>query len=353
MAKYTTNFLTWLKGLFHTKTEVDNLLETKINTVDVQGKITSFTNKDRINIERLINYMDNSSGSDYYTLDLKGARGTILTSQFSDTATSIFSDDKNRLAITNSTLTVDGIHFVLGGMIYKNGVAQTSDSTKITFKLIDGTVIGESTTKLNSTSSNQSMKQYTFYQELWGSNPSYAWNAGIYYIYAEATISGSVYKSNILSVFVKENQNLLDMNLWAGGNYDNSLTNIQCNQDNQKIIISTEWSDNGETSFKITRGGGTGYNWCRFRYLSTEAGQTITAKLKVYSTTAEADIWLCDINGSTEGSHNGVRIYPSPKTQEIILTFTGKLSTVTSYAIRVNLLYDDTCLFIDDIELSN
>ena len=143
------------------------------------------------------------------------------------------------------------------------------------------------------------------------------------------------------------------MNLWSGGDYDNSLTNVQCNQDNQKCIISNDWSINGETSFKINRGGGTSYNWCRFRYPSTDAGQTITAKLKVYSPTAEADIWLCDINGSTEGSHNSVRVYPSTKTQEIILTFTGTLSTVTSYAIRVNLLYDDTCLFIDDISFTD
>ena len=70
MARFTTDFLTWLKGLFHTKTEVNTLLDKKINTVDVQGKITSFTNKDRINIERLINYMENGSGSNYYTLTL-------------------------------------------------------------------------------------------------------------------------------------------------------------------------------------------------------------------------------------------------------------------------------------------
>ena len=152
---------------------------------------------------------------------------------------------------------------------------------------------------------------------------------------------------------MKENQNLIDMNIWSGGDYDNSLTNVQCNQDNQKCIISNEWSINGETSFKITRGGGSGYNWCRFRYPSTDARQTITAKLKVYSPTAEADIWLCDINGSTEGSHTGVRITQSDTVQTISLTYTGTLSTVTSYAIRVNLLSDDTCLFIDDIQFSN
>ena len=154
---------------------------------------------------------------------------------------------------------------------------------------------------------------------------------------------------------MKENQNLFDTNLWSGGEYDNSLTNIQCNQDNQKCTISNDYSSNGETSFKLSRGGGNSYNWTRFRVPYTETGKTMTSKLKIYNPNATADIWLCDMNGSTEGGHSGasVRVYPSNQIQEIVLTYTGALSTVTHYAIRVNMLYDDTWLFIDDLSLTS
>lgn len=149
---------------------------------------------------------------------------------------------------------------------------------------------------------------------------------------------------------MKDNNNLLGYNVWSAGDYDNSLTNIQCNQDNQKIIISNDWSVNGENSFKITRGGGTSYNWCRLRYPDNTPGRTLTCTFKVYAPSATADIWLCDMsNGSTEGSHTSVRISPSSEIQEISLTYTGTLSSVQYYALRINLINDWELLYIDDI----
>lgn len=154
---------------------------------------------------------------------------------------------------------------------------------------------------------------------------------------------------------MKENQNLFDMNLWSGGEYDNSLNNIQCIQNNQKCIITKDYSVNGETSFKLSRGGGTGYNWTRFLAPCTEKGKTMTAKLKIYTPNAEVHCYLCDMNGSTEGNHTGayVIIYPSNKIQEITLTYTGTLSTLTHYAIRIMLQEDGTYCFIDDICLTS
>lgn len=146
----------------------------------------------------------------------------------------------------------------------------------------------------------------------------------------------------------------MDINLWSGGEYNNTLNNIQCNQDNQKVIISDEYSINGETSFKIMRGGGTGYNWTRFRVPCTETGKTMTVKCRIYSPNASADIWLCDMNGgSTEGERTSIRVYPSKNVMEISLTYTGKLTTLTHYALRINLLNDDTYLFVDDLSLTS
>ena len=117
---------------------VKTVLDTKQNEVETQAKITSFTNKDRINIGRLINYMENGAGDNYYTLDLKGARGNLSgdasDAYFNNSTSVTFSDDKNRLAVTNSKDWLGvGAHFVLGGMIYKNGVAQTSNTSKLNF----------------------------------------------------------------------------------------------------------------------------------------------------------------------------------------------------------------------------
>ena len=143
------------------------------------------------------------------------------------------------------------------------------------------------------------------------------------------------------------------MNLWSGGEYDNSLNNIASMEDNQKIMISNQWQSNGETSFLIKRGGGTGYNWTRFRYKTTNAKLKLTIKFKIYSPNAEADIWLYDMYNGNEGAHNGVHIYPSNKIQDITLSFNGSLSNVTEYGLRINLLNDSTWLFIDDICLTS
>ena len=152
---------------------------------------------------------------------------------------------------------------------------------------------------------------------------------------------------------MKDNNNKLDINLWSGGEYDNSLTNVWCNQDNQKCIISDEWSYIGESSFKITRGGGIRGNWMKFMYRTATAKQTLTCTCKIYSPSAEALIWLCDDNQGNEGSHTSVRIYPSNNVQTITLTYTGTLTTITSYCLRVNMEYDNTVLFIDDIIMSS
>jgi len=106
---------------------------------------------------------------------------------------------------------------------------------------------------------------------------------------------------------------------------------LQCNQENQNCIITNEYSVNGETSFKLFCEGGI-----------TETNKTMIVKLKIYSPTAKTDIWLYDMEGSAEVGHNDVRVSPSNQIQEISLTYTGTLSTVTHYVVRVNLLNDDT-----------
>ena len=240
MARFTTDFLTWLKGLFHTKTEINTLLDKKINTVDVQGKITSFTNKDRINIERLINYMENGSGSNYYTLTLRATPAHAFSETVNNAATTA------NLGVTNGDVASadnkNSACFVID--LRKNGAIQKSSLPTITLKSIDGTKILEFEPNTFSFNTASGYK-YDLARNFFGSTP------GIHYVYAEATISGSVYKSNILGVFVKDTNNLLDYNVWSGGEYENNTTGLYRINTNTTIISSNEQSHIGEQSFKI------------------------------------------------------------------------------------------------------
>ena len=150
---------------------------------------------------------------------------------------------------------------------------------------------------------------------------------------------------------MKENQNKINTNLWSGGEYNNSLNGITCEQDNQKIIISEDWSAIGETSFKITRGGGTRYNWCRFNYPNSP-NKTTTATLKIYSPNATADIRFTEMKSAGESVYVSTRIYPSEQIQTISLTYTTPSDDALGYFLRIDLNNDGTVLYVDDIQIN-
>lgn len=326
---------------------VKTVLDTKQNEVETQAKITSFTNKDRINIERLINYMENGDSDNYYTLDLKGARGNLSgdagDAYFNNSTSVTFSDDKDRLAVTNSDSWLGvGAHFVLGGMIYKNGLAQTSNTSKITFKLIDGTVIGESIYKLKDDSRNQSMRNYNYYFENW-SDSQVVWSPGIYYVYAEATINDSVIRSQILTVFVKDTNNLLEYNQWSGTDYTKDITGIT-SLNNSIIESVNKWSDIGENSFKLTRTDNSLTTVCRMNITNLTIGSNITLKLTTYNTNSNITIRLMDDNTIISDV-----VVPKSDTSTIV-SLSGDV-TNTTLIMRVILSNNNSYCYLDNISV--
>lgn len=332
---------------------VKTVLDTKQNEVETQAKITSFTNKDRINIERLINYMENGDSDNYYTLDLKGARGNLSgdasDANFNNSTSVTFSDDKDRLAVTNSTGWLEvGAHFVLGGMIYKNGVAQTSNTSKITFKLIDGTVIGESTYKLNDDSRNQSMRNYKYYYEDW-SNSQVVWSPGIYYVYAEATINDSVIRSQILTVFVKDTNNKLDYNQWSAGEYLNSNQGVISGL-GQNNITTKEFSVIGENSLRIIRTGNS-LIWTDVRINNNLNQYTVSCKL--YSPESDGALYAVTMYDDGTQSFSYSIFYMGNDVQ--FLSCAGNVEsnkTVKEIVLRIMLYQYDKSAFIDDLMIS-
>ena len=312
---------------------VDSALALKQNEVETQSKIVGFTNKDRIDISRLLNYMENGSSNNYYTLKLEMG----MSQNDSTFPTSIHtvhqSDVNNKLATDNrSVYTVMDWHVLFAAMIYKNGTAQTSDTTTITFKLLDGTVIGTSSTKGGS---NGQFAGYTVFRKKYGEFlPS---GGGIFYFYAEATFNGSVVKSNIISVFVKENQNLLSYNQWSCGDYTNDLTDFE-----QVVTskITNEYSTQGENSVQIGRTS-TDY-WVDIPFTVPSIGE-YTAQLKLRGKYGYMRI----MRGETVIAQVG-----TPQTNEWkTVSLTANITNLTDNHIRV-LNYNGD-IFIDDVSLTS
>lgn len=270
------------------------LTDTKLNIVDAQSEVTRFTNKDRINIDRLINYMENGSGSNYYTLDLKACWGdlksTCVDGVYIRTNVS-FSDNQNRFAINNK----QGWFICLGAMIYKNGVAQPSMTNTITFKLIDGTVIGTANGNICNITEAGDMKKYKTIDPIPMLSKTVFNSVGIYYVYAEATIDGSVVKSNILSVFVKDTNNKIDYNQWSGTEYNKDTIGIT-SLNNSIMESVNNWSDIGECSLKITRKDSSLTTVCKMNIPNLTVGSNINLKLTVYTPNTDITVRLMDNN---------------------------------------------------------
>lgn len=333
MAKYTTDFLTWLKGLFYTETEVDNLLEQKINNTEVQGQVTKFTNKDRINIERLLNYMENGSGNNYYTLTLRGACAYSWSGTVNNAATTA------NLGVTNGDGNSNGgCCFVVD--IRKNGVIQKNSSIPTVLKTVSGEKILDF---VADSFSWASCYKYELANVLFGSTP------GIHYVYAEATISGSVYKSNIIGVFVKDTNNKLDYNQWSAGEYLNSNQGV-ISGSGQNNITTKEFSVIGENSLRIIRTGNSSI-WTDVRINNNLNQYTVSCKL--YSPESNGALYAVTKYDDGTQSTSYSTFYMGNYVQ--FLSCAGNVEsnkTVNEIALRIMLYQYDKPAFIDDLIIS-
>ena len=330
------------------------VLDTKQNEVETQSKIVGFTNKDRINIERLLNYMNHASPyqyANYYTLDIECAGiYNLMETPGTDNANirqsysghqpipmPVVFSEKDKLATVTKTNMQNYEYsqkLLFCAMISKDTAEQTSNKTAITFKLIDGTVLGTSTVKLSSDiDANGPLRYYTY---LCLDN---TWEAGIYYVYAEATLGCSVVRSPILSVFVKDNNNLYDHALWSCGEYDN--INIIANYGKAKI--TEQFSTIGEKSIAYQQSNPANYGYFYVDSTNTlNSGENYTVSLDCYCPDANFTFIV-----RQDGELSRVIIPRNPSMQHISLSFTSNRSA--SFRIQFFNDVSDSRVFIDNL----
>jgi len=316
MARFTTDFLTWLKGLFHTKTEINTLLDKKINTVEVQGKITSFTNKDRITLERLIERMNNP---DSKALFLRPTDSSLPDYTFCENI---------KVATTYN-----------GGVsLYLDGAAIGTSASSVVLKKIDGTKIGD----FNKRGTDPAGWAYSSASALLG--------VGIHYLYAEATFpDGSVRKSNILTVFVKDTNNKFSHNLWSGGEYLNTpgVAGI-----NVTSITTNELSYIGENSIKtlIKNIGSDAYIEKESQLEFNENGKSVYFQCYIYTIKDVSLRIYYRVNGSYQ-----VQSVDVPAGSDGLFSVAASIpSTADIVKYRISFIDKtaDACLYTDDWSLT-
>ena len=282
---------------------VKTVLDTKQNAVETQAKVTQFTNKDRINIDRILPYVDPTLGDNhYYELHLwTPDNGTWVDDKCKGIGTGIkciLSKGRNRSS------TVNGVTYTL--------------------KKTDGTVIMTGTTD-DSTST-------------WDPLP-YSLSVGIHYLYAECTYDGSVWKSNILTVFVKDNNNLYDHARWSCGEYDN--INIITNYGKAKI--TEQFSTIGEKSIAYQQSNPANYGYFYVDSTNTlNSGENYTVSVDCYCPDANFTFIV-----RQDGELSRVTIPRNPSMQHISLSFTSNRSA--SFRIQFFNDVSDSRIFIDNL----
>lgn len=165
-------------------------------------------------------------------------------------------------------------------------------------------------------------------------------------IYDVHAIVRGTHAGDDIRMFVKDKLNLIDYNSWTGGDY---LKNVSTTYTNAyaKVSISTDWSDNGDTSFycELIDESGT-WKWVDlFRMLSStyESG-TYTLTLTAHNPTDTVQIVLYN-----DSNVQAVTLPPSETSSTI--TITGDLSNdkfVSCRAIQnrpLSVFFDNITLF--------
>ena len=314
-------------------------LDAKQNAADTQSKIVGFTEKDRINIGRVLDFINNANlmtaanipspfvsfyNKEYYSLKLTGV---YLPAQVQYSQTS-----SDKLPAEN-TKGMD-----LYCEVYKNGVKQESTTQSVTFKLLDGTVLGTS-----STNSGNSMTGYTMIDHAIKLTDISCENlgVGIHYMYAEATINGSVVRSNILSVFVKDTENLFRHNVWSAGEYSNNIDGFY-ESSNNIYEITKIYSDIGENSLKLINNTSSVKAYTTLS-VDVEKNKNYKLSASIYAPVSRVNM-LIQQNG---GEYNYITIYASNKPQNVSVTINS--GDYTSLLCRWNVFTG--YIYIDNIKL--
>lgn len=284
---------------------VDSALALKQNEVETQSKVVKFINKDRITLERIMERINNPS-----------LKALFLRPAGSSSSYYVFCDNI-KVGKTNANSLE----------LYLDGAKYDAVASSVVLKSADGTVIK------------------SFHDR--GSDPAAfgLWigssdlPVGIHYLYAEATYSdGSVRKSNILSVFVKENQNLLSYNQWSCGDY-NGINGFYNGAE-----LTTKYSILGECSIRAKR---TSSLWWSDTVISLPSTGQYTLTCKILNKSgAVASLRLLQNNDIM--AELGIPVTDSFQS----FSLTGTFTSVSNCRIRL-LNYGVDELYIDDVSLTS
>nr|MCR5026978.1 hypothetical protein [Methanobrevibacter sp.] len=160
----------------------------------------------------------------------------------------------------------------------------------------------------------------------------------------EPSIVASVVRSNILSLFVKENQNQLDYNVWSAGEYKNSLEDITYIPPEDIVKTTTEYSVIGENSIHLKSTVNETKNFI-ITIKQFSANTTLTAK--AHFRVINGDCYFRLMNSSSEIFAN-VLVHKGTCGE---ITINGVNSVTGNVRLMVTTSSDNVKLYLDNISL--
>ncbi len=159
------------------------------------------------------------------------------------------------------------------------------------------------------------------------------------------------YYSKFSKIFVKNNENVLDYNVWSGCEYEGDTSNILSGK-GQKIEINNEWSFFGDKSLKITKVD-ENFVWTDIPTNKIFEGDHIKAEATVKSDTDASMFFVfTDFDGNQTFS-NSAAIHYSDKSQSVSLESNVK-ENIKLVSLRFWIKGDiGSTIFVDDIAIYN
>lgn len=152
---------------------------------------------------------------------------------------------------------------------------------------------------------------------------------------------------------VKDTTEKMSDNIWSGTDYLGNITGVSCKQENVKVTSSTEWSVNGNRSWKYVRQDyeGGGFTWARWTSLTDDfqQGDSYKLSLKLLLIQGKIDIWLDE--GSDDTLKESVRCTAQEGVQDIYLTRTITSEELSTMSVRINAVDDGTMAYIDNMSI--
>lgn len=149
--------------------------------------------------------------------------------------------------------------------------------------------------------------------------------------------------------FIKDKENLFIHNIWSGTDHLKTTTGFTTGA-NATMDTSTDWSTNGERSFKLTRNQTTS-SWGRAHYPEPIKNQQINSTCTIKTGTGNVTIYLLELSEDSSIINSSQVTVPSNTTQKIELSLTTtetNMRIATQFSPSGNI---GQIIYVDDITL--